>query len=503
MGENLKTSKYSDGTPIPNVTDKTEWSKLTTGAWGNYNNNETLGDIHGKLYNWFTVSQSINSNKNVCPTGWHVPSNNEWNILTDYLGGYAIAGGKLKEVGYTNWNNPNTDATNITLFSALPSGNLSHDGYYGYIGSYGFWWSSSDKVSDAAWGSHMYSNSGDVGYDGYNKNAGFSIRCLKNGDNTTNQPTQGSIQNIDCGAVANTGVLLDATPASNVSSILTYTGGNGGAYSGQTILSTTVTGLKATLISGTFSNGNGNLTFTITGTPSSSGDAIFSINIGGKSCVLTRSVKINTLIGSYAQNLSDIDGNTYKTVKIGSQIWMAENLKTAKYNDGSYISNVTDNNLWGNLSSGAWCYYNNSDSLGKIYGKMYNWYVVSAFSSENKNVCPVGWHVPSNSDWTILSDFLGGTTNNLTSKIKEYGVSHWNSPNVDATNTSLFTALPGGYYYNWGDYSGNKYTFYGLGAECGWWSNQENWIFNIGNAILENGGSANKNAGRSIRCLKD
>ena len=500
MGENLKTSKYSDGTPIPNVTDNTQWSNITTGAWCNYNNSDSLGNIYGKLYNWYAVSTTTNGNKNVCPSGWHVPSDTEWNTLSDYLGGAEVAGGKMKEVGTSKWKSTNIDASNSSLFKALPSGYRSSYSYKLYEET--FWWSTKE-LNSAGILYFLVNIDGKIHSTDHLKNNGFSIRCLKDSINTNNQPTQGSIQNIDCGAVANTGVLLDATPASNVSSILTYTGGNGGAYSGQTISSTTVTGLKATLTSGTFSNGNGNLTFTITGTPSSSGDAIFSINIGGKSCVLTRSVKINTLIGSYAQNLSDIDGNTYKTVKIGSQIWMAENLKTAKYNDGSYISNVTDNNLWGNLSSGAWCYYNNSDSLGKIYGKMYNWYVVSAFSSENKNVCPVGWHVPSNSDWTILSDFLGGTTNNLTSKIKEYGVSHWNSPNVDATNTSLFTALPGGYYYNWGDYSGNKYTFYGLGAECGWWSNQENWIFNIGNAILENGGSANKNAGRSIRCLKD
>ena len=501
MGENLKTSKYNDGTPIPNVTDKTAWSKLTTGAWGNYNNNETLGNIHGKLYNWFTVSQSINNNKNVCPTGWHVPSNNEWNILTDYLGGYGIAGGKLKEVGYTNWNNPNTDATNISLFTALPSGNLSHDGYYGYIGSYGYWWSSTDKVAEAAWGSHMYSNSGDVGYDGYNKNAGFSIRCLKDATTSTNQPTQGSIQTIDCGGATNNGTLTANTAASEVSSMLAYTGGNGGTYASQTIASTGVTGLTATLSAGTFANGNGTVTYNITGTPSSSGTATFALNIGGKTCTLTREIfaAVNPTSG-YGQNITDVDGNSYKTVYIGTQQWMGENLKTSKYNDGTPIPNVTDNKAWKENIIGAWSYPNGDANNNSKYGKLYNWYVTNPNVNGNKNVCPTGWHVPSDNEWSILIDYLGGDSV-AGGKMKEAGTNNWwNTSN--ATNSSLFTGLPTGHRNDDGNF-GN------FGTDGYWWSTTETFIDSAWsrgltrffNNIYKYNGV--KKIGLGLRCLKD
>ena len=121
-GENLKVSKYNDGSAIPNITDNTEWTKLTTGAWSYYNNDAANKANYGKLYKWYAVSKTTNGNKNLCPTGWHVPTYAEWNVLTEYLGGDSVAGGKMKEVGTTNWISPNIDATNTSLFTGLPGG---------------------------------------------------------------------------------------------------------------------------------------------------------------------------------------------------------------------------------------------------------------------------------------------------------------------------------------------------------------------------------------------
>jgi uncharacterized protein (TIGR02145 family) len=486
MGENLKTSKYSDGTPIPNVTDNTQWSNITTGAWCNYNNSDSLGNIYGKLYNWYAVSTTTNGNKNVCPSGWHVPSDTEWNTLSDYLGGAEVAGGKMKEVGTSKWISPNTDATNTTLFSGIPGGYRGNDGNNNFIGSYGYWWSSSDYNADITWNRSLNESSGNVNRYSSDKVNGLSVRCLKGEPTPT---TQGSIQNIDCGGATNNDTLTANTAASEVSSMLAYTGGNGGTYASQAIASTGVTGLTATLSAGTLANGEGNLTYTITGTPTASGTATFDISIGGKTCTLTRTIVQPT--NGFGPNISDIDGNSYKTVYIGTQQWMGENLKTAKYNDGTPIPNVTDNTVWPNLTTGAWCNYNNSDSLGNIYGKLYNWYTVNS----NK-VCPNSWHVPTESEWTILSNYLGGSEV-AGGKMKEVGTLHWSNPNTDATNENFFTALPGGTKYPDGHFDD-------FGTWGTWWSNNNSRYVDLnctnGNLMFR---SNSNQFGFAIRCLKD
>ena len=206
----------------------------------------------------------------------------------------------------------------------------------------------------------------------------------------------------------------------------------------------------------------------------------------------------------YGTNISDVDGNSYKTVYIGTQQWIGENLKVSKYNDGTEIPNVTGNTQWGKLTTGSWAYYNNSDSLGKIYGKLYNWYAVSPTTNGNKNVCPTGWHVPTDAEWTVLTDYLGGSSV-AGGKLKEVGTSNWHSLNTDATNTTLFSALPGGLRYGSGGYC------YGVGDFGYWWSSSEYdmtnaWIRDLkgSNGIITRSlGDKGKRSGYSVRCLKD
>ena len=180
MAENLKTSKYNDGTVIPNVTINNQWQKNTTGAWSFYNNDAANNVNYCKLYNWYAVSPTSNGKKNLCPTGWHVPTDVEWTILTDYLGGESIAGGKMKEVNTTNWNTPNTDANNTSLFTGLPGLSRNNDGTFGEITQLGGWWSSTESKSDAAWIRYLDNTCGVVyrNIDG-DKEAGISIRCLR------------------------------------------------------------------------------------------------------------------------------------------------------------------------------------------------------------------------------------------------------------------------------------------------------------------------------------
>ena len=173
--ENLKVTHYRNGDAIPNVTDNTEWSNLTTGAYCNYDNDDNNADTYGSLYNWYAV----NDRRNIAPEGWHVPSDAEWQILIDYLGGEGVAGGKMKATGTTIWNSPNTGATNESGFSALPGGYRHDDeGYYNMCYDTYFWSSSGSSSRDAWYRNLDYDYSGV--YRNYDyKRYGFSVRCVR------------------------------------------------------------------------------------------------------------------------------------------------------------------------------------------------------------------------------------------------------------------------------------------------------------------------------------
>ena len=174
MAENLKTTKYNDGTSIPLVTGGTAWANLSTPGYCWYNNDAaTYKAVYGGLYNWYTV----NTGK-LCPQGWHMSSYDEWTTLATYLGGESVADGKLRETGTTHWQSPNTGATNESGFTALPGGLRFFDGVYG-IRSSGCWWSSTEYNVSGAWNRYQ-GNVGDVGYSTSLKQVGLSVRCLKN-----------------------------------------------------------------------------------------------------------------------------------------------------------------------------------------------------------------------------------------------------------------------------------------------------------------------------------
>jgi uncharacterized protein (TIGR02145 family) len=174
MAENLRVTNYSNGDVIPNVTDGTTWGYLTTGAYCWYDNDQSANAKYGILYNWYAVHDS----RNICPTGWHVPSDAEWTTLTTYLGGESVAGGKMKSVSAL-WNSPNTDATNNSGFSGLPGGNRNSNGFFYNIGYDGTWWTATEANTFYAWyRSLSYSDSG-VGRGGFNKAYGCSVRCVR------------------------------------------------------------------------------------------------------------------------------------------------------------------------------------------------------------------------------------------------------------------------------------------------------------------------------------
>lgn len=186
MMGNLKVTHYRNGDPIPNITDNGEWEGLMTGAYCEYDNNPAYVDSYGRLYNWYAVDDS----RNIAPDGWHVASDAEWKQLEMYLGmSQAQAdtthwrgtdeGGKLKEPGTTHWQSPNTGATNESGFSALPGGFRYLDGAFGVVGSYAFFWSSTEFVSGYAWSRGLNYIVSQVARSGDDVQCGFSVRCVR------------------------------------------------------------------------------------------------------------------------------------------------------------------------------------------------------------------------------------------------------------------------------------------------------------------------------------
>jgi len=175
MQENLKTSKYNHGTPIPLVTDNISWSNLTEpGYCWNDNDSVTYADPYGALYNWYAVE----TNK-LCPIGWHVPTDAEWTALTDYLGGIYVAGGKLKETGITHWEDPNVGATNETGFTALPGAYRGTNGYFEGVGHHGYWWSATESSTTHAWDRNIFHAYNSMEFYSDNKKLGISVRCIR------------------------------------------------------------------------------------------------------------------------------------------------------------------------------------------------------------------------------------------------------------------------------------------------------------------------------------
>ncbi len=210
-----------------------------------------------------------------------------------------------------------------------------------------------------------------------------------------------------------------------------------------------------------------------------------------------RSSYNHSVLSVYQQTIgsvTDIDGNVYKTIKIGNQWWMAENLRTTKLNDGTPISLITSDSIWMSFFSPAYCWYANDVNNKNIYGALYNWFAV-----QSGKLCPKGWHVPSDAEWTNLAKYLGFFVG---SKLKESGTKHWNVSSSFVTNESNFSALPGGSRFGFGKFGG-------IGEDGFWWTSTMNkpdgawcrYLFDHSDEIGKN--FSYKTNGFSIRCVKD
>jgi uncharacterized protein (TIGR02145 family) len=497
MAENLETTKYKNGSPIdyPGA-DNNGWQNNTSGAYGWYGNDNYWKDSYGALYNWHAV---MNSN-GLCPSGWHVPTRDEWTVLIDFLGGEYAAGGKMKSTRtdpdpHPRWDSPNSGATNESNWSGLPGGYREHNGDFAELGLTGIWWTSTEIDGILAWSLFVINSSPSITLNNdFFKTYGLSVRCIwEEGPQTT----------------------LPSVTTAEVTDITQTTALCGGNVTGDGGADVTARGIVWATFENPTIEAHGGMTSDGTGTGEF---ASYMSGLTQGTEYFVRAYATNELGTAYGgqeefvtevagcgtYTVSDANGNVYNTVLIGSQCWMAENLKTTLYKNGEPIDYPgTDNMAWWNNTTGAYAWYENDMAWKDHYGALYNFHAV-----QNTNgLCPAGWNVPSDAEWTVLSDYLGGEAV-AGGKLKSTRTDpdphpRWEYPNIGATNESNWTGYPGGIR----DYMG----YYGeMGIWGRFWSSTEaGYDAAWSRSLLYEDQNISRNSdvfpgyGLSVRCLED
>jgi uncharacterized protein (TIGR02145 family) len=491
MAENLRNTHLGNGEPIPEVTNASEWDTLyTPGFSWRYNDEARYKIPYGALYNWYAVSAT-----SLCPSGFHIPSEKDFLILEAYLGGRAISGGKLKEEGLGHWDSPNTGASNVTGFTMLPGGYRDGSGSAGYyeLGRGGYLWTS--VVENAGSGPWYWGFNKD--YEQTDRGAsklttGFSVRCLKD-DASEGIP------------VVRTGQLMNISPRSAVgegSCLASSLFARGICWSKEPEPDTSDshTEIWYNNIAWAFTGRmNGLMPQT---TYYARAYAINRIGIGYGEAVAFSTLPDSSVEGT----ITDIEGNIYKTVEIGPQTWMAENLKTTKYNDGTPIQDGNIDGPWESRTNGVYAWYHYDISYKDFYGGVYNWHAVNT-----DKLCPSAWHVPSDAEWTNLIDYLSENGYGIDGKGVEIAkalaaTSGWlNSDfkgavgnNQLMNNVAGFNGIPMGWRYPDGGWDPDYY-----GA---WWCSDGSVVmksFSFNSQYVNTRKNDNKGTGVNVRCVKD
>jgi hypothetical protein len=387
--ENLRTTKFNDGTPIPQVTDDAGWKALASPGFCYYENNPENGKKYGILYNWYAASSD-----KIAPKGWRVPTHEEQIALQQYLiaNGYncdgTITENKVAKsmTAKTDWDYDSVPGTaghdlttnNRTGFSALPTGSRWNDGSFHAMGRSVYWWSTTPGKGDDAHMSSIHSRFAKYGNNQHHKRSGFCIRLVRDVAGQANE---------------------SATIAKNSAALRgTVNNLNGTGLHGALVRIESTGQFTATDAKGNFSivlNGLAPVIKTVTkeGYIDYRKDVITVIKEGYLDYQIhvpdSGSNEMEIEMIECAGTVTDADGNVYQTVKIGDFVWTTTGLRTTRYNDGTPIPNVTDDKEWQGLSSPSWCYYENKPENGKK-GLLYNWWAAS-----HPKIAPKGWHVPS------------------------------------------------------------------------------------------------------------
>jgi uncharacterized protein (TIGR02145 family) len=443
-------------------------------------------DTYGGLYEWNEAMQYVTTEgaQGICPDGWHIPTNWEWTLLSNHLGGESVAGGKMKTTGTIQagtglWVTPNTGATNESNFTGLPVGARYHSsGFFANDGYYCFFWSSSQKNSGFAWGRNLdYSEAGLL-RNNYDKASGYSIRCLMDCDIPPTQSDAGPDQ-LNIPGIST--ILAGNTPESGTG-IWHIENGTGGTIADTLNPLSQFDGLPGSVYS---------LTWTIS----------TYCNISTDTVVISFADTAQSCPGSPTV---EYEGQTYHTVLIGVRCWLKENL-----NVGTMITSYQGGQLQTNNDTIEKYCYGNDSAYCDIYGGLYEWKEAMQYDSIEgaQGICPAGWHIPTDDQMTMLANSMGGP-NIAGGKLKSTGTIEdltglWLAPNTGATNESGFTGLPGGYRkYDNGDISALGWfgTFWSSTVKISNYAWQRGLSYNSANVTR---GASNKVYGNSVRCIMD
>ena len=394
LKENLRTTKYADNTPIENGTS----SSTDTPYWYYPNNDASNKSSYGLLYNWKAVmngASTTNDNpsgvQGICPSGWHVPSDAEWTQLTRFVKSqpayvcagcsgsdndsftYCIAKALASTTGWNSYSETcvvgdTTRSNNATGFSAMPAG--YYDGNYSFFSSYTCFWSTTEDFNSYSYGRAILTYNNYVDRQFYNEASGFSVRCVRNADAGGNTPSTPAT--MSCEDVMNClGDTLDRLNAR-----ITSQGETIAAQGAEieTLNSTVTTQGETIAAQGETITAQGNTIDSLNHVV----DSLSNLNHGGGPAAFTCGTS----------KVKDVENNEYNTVRIGSQCWMAQNLRTKTHQYG---------NVW-----------TKTDADSAIYGRYYDWAAVMQGESGStvQGICPAGWHVPSDAEWDTLTTYV-------------------------------------------------------------------------------------------------
>ncbi|MBP7848865.1 MAG: hypothetical protein KA053_01185 [Lentimicrobiaceae bacterium] len=476
-----------------------------------FNNDTANCGIYGGLYDWDEAMNYVDQEgaSGICPEGWRIPTDAEWSNMAGSLdaffsvndviwGNYgwrgSDAGGRLKEAGTAHWIHPNYGATNVSGFTALPSGTRGTQGNFYALTNYSNYWTSSSSGGSNAWIHGLRYNESSVDRYNYLQTLGCSVRCLRSDFAPCQPGPSQAYAGTDTFDLPGTTYQLQGNQPLNATGLWTILWGQGGSFSDPTQADAIFTGMVGQFYTLVWTHYNG------CGTT--------------KDIVLISFALVQTF-NQCGDVLVDMrDAMSYPTVLIGNQCWMAQNLNAGDiaYNTwtGSSHSDVSNN---GNIEK--YCIDNQAWNC-QVFGGLYDWNELINYggAAGSQGICPSGWHVPSDAEWKILEgtvDSIYGVGNaewdnagyrgyNAGGALK--GFNEWWWPNTGATNSSGFTAMPGGMRYEQG-------YFYGKGESGIYWtSNEDTAGFAIGRSMHNNGQNIGRlrleqEKGASVRCIKD
>jgi len=513
MVENLNTTRYRNGESIGTTTSANKdisGESAPKYQW-TYNGDENNASKYGRLYTWYAVNDS----RNLAPTGWHVASDAEWTTLENYLiaNGYnydgTTTGNKIAKslAATTDWNSYTGIGTigndltknNSSGFAALPGGRYYSGTFYG-IGDYGSWWSSTEGSTTSAWFRNLYYDHINLSRLNLSKSYGFSVRCVSD-DNTPVLLLP----------------ILSTTAANNIKTTSATSGGiitndGGSAITASGVCWNTSPNPTTANSKTTDGTGLGSFTSSITDLTANTQYYVRAYATNSVGTSYGNAVLFTTLS---EETMTDIDGNVYHTVKIGSQTWMVENLKTTRYRNGESIGTTTPatKDIRGESTPKYQWAYNGDESNSLKYGRYYTWYAVN----DSRNLAPIGWHVASAAEWTTMEDYLRANGYsyegiNMSYKIaKSLAASTvWKSDSgsgvigndLTKNNTSGFSALPGSYRFIDGSFDPIGFTGF-------WWFTNESsstlalsGLLGFNYSFLERR-DCTKSYGFSVRCVKE